>query len=46
MGYADKMDIIIAIGGLEMALQQIGCQIEPGAGLRAVEKVFLGEEEI
>ncbi|HAG10074.1 MAG TPA: aminotransferase [Desulfotomaculum sp.] len=46
MGYADKMDIIIALGGLEMALQQIGCKIEPGAGLRAAEKIFLGEEEV
>lgn len=46
MGYADKMDIIIAIGGLEMALRQIGCNIEPGAGLRAAEKIFLGEEEV
>lgn len=46
MGYADKMDIIIAIGGLEMALAQIGYRMEPGAGLRAAEKIFLGEEEV
>ena len=46
MGYADKMDIIIAIGGLEMALAQIGYHVEPGAGLRAAEKVFLGEEDV
>ncbi len=41
MGYADKMDVIIAIAGLEMALVRIGYQVELGAGVKAAQQVFL-----
>jgi len=43
MGFADKMDIMIAISALEMALQQVGYPVELGAGVKAAQEVFLGK---
>lgn len=43
MGFADKMDIIIAISALEMSLAQAGYPVELGAGVRAAQEVFLGK---
>lgn len=45
MGFADKMDVIIAIGALEMALAQVGYPVELGAGVRAAQEVFLGRRD-
>jgi aspartate aminotransferase-like enzyme len=45
MGFADKMDVIIAVSALEMALAQAGCSVELGAGIRAAQEVFLGRAE-
>jgi aspartate aminotransferase-like enzyme len=42
MGFADKMDVIIAVSGLEMALQKVGYPVELGAGVKAAQQVFLG----
>lgn len=42
MGFADKMDVIIAISALEMALAGIGRKVELGSGVRAAQQVFLG----
>lgn len=42
MGFADKMDVIIAVSALEMALARIGQPVELGSGVRAAQKVFLG----
>lgn len=42
MGFADKMDVMIAISALEMALSQVGYPVELGAGTRAAQEVFLG----
>ncbi|MGI6492494.1 MAG: alanine--glyoxylate aminotransferase family protein [Peptococcaceae bacterium] len=42
MGFADKMDIIIAIAALEMALADAGYPVQPGAGVAAAQYVFLG----
>ncbi|WP_018085997.1 pyridoxal-phosphate-dependent aminotransferase family protein [Desulfurispora thermophila] len=41
MGYADKMDVIVAIGALEMALARLGYPVELGAGVRAAQSVLL-----
>lgn len=41
MGYADKMDVMIAITGLEMALARVGYPVELGAGVKAAQQVFL-----
>lgn len=41
MGFADKMDIIIAIGALEMALQKVGYPVKLGDGVRKAQETFL-----
>lgn len=45
MGYCDKMDVIIAVSALEMALAQAGYPVQLGAGVRAAQEVFLGREQ-
>ncbi|OPX90303.1 MAG: Soluble hydrogenase 42 kDa subunit [Pelotomaculum sp. PtaB.Bin104] len=45
MGFADKMDVMIAISALEMALVQVGFSVELGSGVRAAQEVFLGKVE-
>lgn len=42
MGFADKMDVIIAVSALEMALAEAGCPVQLGAGIAAAQEVFLG----
>ncbi|MFZ5651356.1 MAG: pyridoxal-phosphate-dependent aminotransferase family protein [Bacillota bacterium] len=44
MGFSDKMDVIIAVSALEMALNRIGHPVELGSGVRAAQQVFLGKE--
>lgn len=44
MGYADKMDVLIAISGLEMALARLEYPVELGKGVRAAQEVLLGRE--
>lgn len=41
MGFADKMDVMIAISGLEMALARVGYPVELGAGVKAAQQVLL-----
>jgi aspartate aminotransferase-like enzyme len=45
MGFATKADVLIAIGSLEMALNECGYKAELGAGVREAQLVFLGERE-
>jgi len=45
MGFSDKMDIMIAISALEMALTQVGYPVELGSGVKAAQEVFLGKVE-
>ncbi|NTW04969.1 MAG: alanine--glyoxylate aminotransferase family protein [Peptococcaceae bacterium] len=42
MGFADKMDVIIAISALEMSLVRMGIPLEMGKGVQAAQQVFLG----
>ena len=42
MGFADQMDVVIAISALEMAMAKAGRPVELGSGVRAVQQVFLG----
>ncbi|MCS5696894.1 pyridoxal-phosphate-dependent aminotransferase family protein [Desulfofundulus thermocisternus] len=44
MGYAGKMDVLVAISGLEMALARLGYPVELGRGVRAAQEVFLRGE--
>ncbi|MBA7579833.1 Serine-pyruvate aminotransferase [subsurface metagenome] len=40
LGYFDKLDIILAISALEMALHQLGYKFELGAGIKAAEEIL------
>lgn len=42
MGFADKMDVIIAISALEMALDRLGYPVKLGTGVMAAQQVLLG----
>ena len=42
MGFADKMDVVIAISALEMGLAEAGWPVQLGAGIAAAQEVFLG----
>ena len=41
LGYYDVLDLFAVIGGLEIALKQIGCKVELGSGVRAAQDVYL-----
>jgi len=45
MGFADKMDVLLAISGLEMALAEIGHPVELGTGVKAAQELFLGRQK-
>ncbi|MFZ5805150.1 MAG: pyridoxal-phosphate-dependent aminotransferase family protein, partial [Acidobacteriota bacterium] len=45
MGFADKMDVIIAVSALEMALARVGHPVDLGSGIRAAQKVFMEGNE-
>jgi len=40
-GYFGAFDILTSLSGLEMALSQLGHDVEFGAGVAAAQKVFL-----
>ncbi|NQT18800.1 MAG: alanine--glyoxylate aminotransferase family protein [Planctomycetes bacterium] len=44
MGYAGDYDVIIAISALEMILDEMGCELELGAGVRAAEQVLKNDQ--
>ena len=41
MGYCGPMDIIMAVGALEMLLKDLGYNVKSGAGVAAAEEVLL-----
>ncbi len=45
LGYFDKLDIILAISALEMALSELGYKLEPGVGVKAAEEILTKEAE-
>lgn len=46
IGYVDKFDIITVISAVEITLSKLGYSLTEGSGVGAVEKVFLGEENV
>ena len=40
MGYIDQFDILAAISGVELVLQEMGHPMEPGAGVAAAQRAF------
>ncbi|WP_337175765.1 alanine--glyoxylate aminotransferase family protein [Paludisphaera sp.] len=45
MGYTDELDVISALAALEMALSDLGLDVEPGKAVTAAQQVFLGKGE-
>jgi aspartate aminotransferase-like enzyme len=43
MGYTDELDVISALAALEMALTELGFDVEPGKALTAAQQVLLGQ---
>lgn len=44
MGFVTQMDVLLGISGLEMALAQVGYDVQLGAGVKAAQEVFLGRK--
>mgnify|MGYP000026505818 CR=1 FL=1 len=42
MGYVDKLDVLTALGALELALNDLGYKVPLGSGVAAAQRVFLG----
>ena len=42
MGYVDTVDIIIAMGAIEMGLKKFGYNVEMGKGVAAAQEILLG----
>ena len=40
MGYIDQFDVLAAIAGVELVLQEMGYPLEPGKGVAAAQKVL------
>jgi aspartate aminotransferase-like enzyme len=40
MGYIDQFDVLAALSGVELVLQEMGHPLEPGKGVAAAQKVF------
>jgi aspartate aminotransferase-like enzyme len=43
MGYMDEIDVIGGLAALEMVLNDLGLDIEPGCAVTAAQQVFLGK---
>ena len=43
MGYMDELDVISGLAALEMVLNDLGFEVEPGRGVTAAQQVFLGQ---
>lgn len=41
LGYYDTFDVIIAISAIEMALNKLGYNVEPGKGVAAAQKILM-----
>jgi aspartate aminotransferase-like enzyme len=40
MGYIDQFDVLAAISGVELVLQEMGHPVQPGSGVAAAQKVW------
>jgi serine---pyruvate transaminase len=43
MGYTDEIDVIATLAALEMALAELGLDVEPGRGVTAAQQVLMGQ---
>ena len=43
MGYMDELDVVSGLAALEIVLNDLGHDVEPGRGVTAAQQVFLGQ---
>jgi aspartate aminotransferase-like enzyme len=43
MGYMDELDVVSGLAALEMILNDLGFEVEPGRGVTAAQQVFLNQ---
>ena len=43
MGYTDELDVIATLAALEMALAELGLDVEPGRAVTAAQQVLMGQ---
>ena len=43
MGYTDELDVIATLAALEMALADLGIDVEPGRAVTAAQQVLMGQ---
>ncbi len=46
MGYMDELDVISGLAALEMVLNDLGFEVEPGVAVTAAQQVFLGRKAV
>jgi aspartate aminotransferase-like enzyme len=46
MGYTDEIDVIGGLAALEMVLNDLGLDVDPGAAVTAAQQVFLGKKPV
>jgi aspartate aminotransferase-like enzyme len=46
MGYMDEIDVIGGLAALEMVLNELGVDVEPGCAVTAAQRVFLGSNAV
>jgi aspartate aminotransferase-like enzyme len=44
MGYTDELDVISTLAALEMALAELGYDVEPGRAITAAQQVLIGQK--
>lgn len=44
MGYTDEVDVVATLAALEMALAELGHDVEPGRAVTAAQQVLLGQK--
>src|SRR5438270_5018916 len=46
MGYTDELDVVAGLAALEMVLDDLGFEVEPGCAVTAAQQVLLGRREV
>src|SRR3954469_4673594 len=46
MGYTDEIDVVAGLAALEMVLNDLGFEVEPGVAVTAAQQVLLGRKEV
>ena len=46
MGYTDEIDVVAGLAALEMVLNDLGMDVEPGAAVTAAQQVLVGRKSV